>query len=179
MDPATTATAATTPGTPPATLAAPAAPATPPSGGADGAPPPPAARVFTQEEVNRIAATARDEGRRATTKGSGPAPAAEEAWQAAIRTEREFGDAMSELPGVTKGQRAVLRDLVEAKRPDNVSDYIASVAAALGIGASPGTHPITTTPPPATTAVAPPGVPATPPAPPAPAPVPLADLERQ
>jgi hypothetical protein len=68
-------------------------------------------------------------------------------YQAAIRREREISEAFEDVGGLTREARGILRKLVDAEKPENVAEFIASHAKAFG--KSPGTAATTTPPRPA------------------------------
>ncbi len=69
-------------------------------------------------------------------------------YQAAIRREREISEAFDDIGGISREGKSILRRLVDAEKPDNVSDFISLHAKAFGRPSDP-TQPTTPARPPA------------------------------
>jgi hypothetical protein len=57
-------------------------------------------------------------------------------FQTELRREREFNDAAHDM-GLTREQRTMLRDLVDAKKPEDIAEFVAAKAKAFGRSSEP------------------------------------------
>ncbi len=113
---------------------------------AQGTETPPAAesRPLTLDDLkdfrNSVIADARRvaEGIAKPKNGKAPEAAASPSvdFHAELRREREFNDAAHDL-GLSREQRAMLRDLVDVKKPDDVAEFVAVKAKAFGRSSDP------------------------------------------
>lgn len=133
-----------------------------------------APKAFTQEEVNRIAANAREEGRKAALKTAPPAPPppsngaggddekltlkqlAARVEEAEMRTTFEKG---ARKLGLQDDAADALFDIYKAQRPPNAGEWFERMGTVFGLGSKQTTTTTTTTAPTTEAPKPPPGAP--------------------